>query len=183
VAYFGIPSRHLPSPGHRGSLPSGLGDSEEDQFRRGAAALKAALDLNPRGGYVKGSRAREALEKAIDLIPDARAADFGIHLTTGSGPIAELFRYRLAPETLATVIDLLKNKAAREVARVRAEIRRREIERQQIERRIQQDEQRIRDLTRRLCDVINQVCGSEGNSSDQCTSARSMALQNGIRCP
>jgi hypothetical protein len=187
MAYFGIPSRKFLASRHSRCRETGLGDPDDEQFRKAAAALQSALDLNPRGGYVKGSRAREALEKAIGNVPDSLATKLLDHLLNNTGPLAELFRYRLAPETQISMYKILLMKAQRDRDRTKErldrEIRRRNQAQQEAERELRESNDRIRDMERRFCDTVNQICAVSGAASAQCAVARVKAVQNNIRCP
>jgi hypothetical protein len=147
----------------RGGGPlSGLGDSEDEQIRKAANALKEALDLNPRGGYVKGSAARAALERAIDLLPDSGAGRLGMHLLQGSGPIAELFRHRLHPATQEAMMAILLKKAVASWKEKPAW---------------------LREAEREACVVQRRVCSGGRENSAECAAERSANAQTGIRCP
>jgi hypothetical protein len=72
--------------------------------------IKKALDLNPAGGYVKGSSARSVLDAAFASVPVCLAAKVFIELRFGNSPLARLFKHRLHPKTFREMLDILKMK-------------------------------------------------------------------------
>lgn len=72
--------------------------------------IKKALDLNPAGGYVRGTPARSALDAAFASVPVCLAAKVFIELRFGNSPLARLFKYRLHPRTFREMLDMLKTK-------------------------------------------------------------------------
>ena len=84
---------HAPSDREEHASAQGLSDdTPEQQFRNSFAVIKAALELNLRTGYVKGSSARKKLEEAFESVPPCFAQQLGDHLLSNEGPLAKLFR-------------------------------------------------------------------------------------------
>ncbi|MEO8134765.1 MAG: hypothetical protein ABI831_12395 [Betaproteobacteria bacterium] len=167
-------------------------DPDEKKFRDSFAAIKAALELNPKGGYVKGSTARKKLEDAFESVPQCLALRLAQYLMDSDGPTASLFRYRLHDETQKTMLLILLARKAKECLEMqRAELRRREEE----QRRRQEEEKRRRESV--ICaklketdSVVDELCRQEGDTSDVCREQRSRARKNreetraeGVRCP
>lgn len=74
------------------------------------ARIKAALDLNPKGGYVRGSAARAALDSAIGDVPICLAPKVFVELRFGNSAVARLFKLRLHPKTFGELLEMLKTK-------------------------------------------------------------------------
>jgi hypothetical protein len=157
------------------------------QFQKSLAAIRAALELNPRTGYVKGSPPRRQLDDAFESVPPCSAQELAKQLLNGQGPLEKLFRYRLAAPTQQAMLNVLMRKAKEWLERKRAEIRRLE----------EEGRRRIEELVRRLCTnirekeiLIGEVCRRTGEGSDQCRKLRSEEFKareelrmHGIRCP
>lgn len=79
-------------------------------FQQSLARIKAALDLNPKGGYVRGTPARAALDAAFAAVPVCLAARVLIELRFGTSSVARLFKYRLHPKTFGEMLEMLKTK-------------------------------------------------------------------------
>jgi hypothetical protein len=84
-------------------------------------AIKRALQLNPVGGYVKGSCAREQLDAAFECVPLSSAQNLYDQLTDPRDILGKLFRYRLASPTRLTMLKILGRKAEDYRALIRAE--------------------------------------------------------------
>lgn len=74
------------------------------------AKIKQALDINPKGGYVRGTPARAALDAAFGGVPICLAAEVLIELRFSNSPLAKLFKYRLHRKTFGEMLDILKHK-------------------------------------------------------------------------
>ena len=79
-------------------------------LQQNLANIKAALDLNPKGGYVRGTPARAALDAAFGGVPVCLAAEVLIELRFGNSPVARLFKYRLHRKTFGEMLEMLKTK-------------------------------------------------------------------------
>lgn len=79
-------------------------------LQQNLARIKAALDINPKGGYVRGTTARAALNAAFGDVPICLAAQIYIELRFGNTPLAKLFKFRLHTKTRGEMLDLLKQK-------------------------------------------------------------------------
>src|SRR5262245_44306368 len=77
-------------------------------LQQALARIKTALDLNPKGGYVKGSSARAALDAAFLAVPVCLAAEVFTELRFGNSPVAKLFKLRLHPKTFNEMLNILK---------------------------------------------------------------------------
>jgi hypothetical protein len=88
----------------------GFAEPNPTPFQKSVAAIKAALDLNPAGGYVRASSARAALDTAFLSVPPCDAAKLFRELRFGNTPLARLFKYRLHPKTFREMLDILNGK-------------------------------------------------------------------------
>jgi hypothetical protein len=135
---------------------------------RSIDAITKALQLNPAGGYVKGSAARRALDLAIASVPVTAARELHDQLTAATGPLGRLFRLRLHRATRATLLAVLwakhleqqkvlndANVALKEACE-RAKAR-------HSERRV-----RLAEYER----AVDKVCRLSGEDSDDCQKAR-----------
>jgi hypothetical protein len=165
-----------------------FGDIPDVQFQKSLAAIQAALELNPRTGYVKGGPPRKKLEEAFESVPPVSALDLTQRLLQNEGPLERLFRYRLHPATQGAILKgILLRKAEEELNRKREEAHRRELERTRI----------IEELRQKVCAnmkardrLIEDLCRRTGEGSEQCRNFRSQALKareelrmENIRCP
>lgn len=135
---------------------------------------------------MKGSGAHGQLEEAFASVPPSFAEVLRLHLIGGEGPLAKLFRYRLAPLTQKAMLQILVNKAKAYQQQKREDLRRKE----------QENGQETEELRQKMCakskeiDAISQeLCMQKGEGSDACLSARAEALEanyqsrrKGIRC-
>src|SRR5947207_648701 len=78
---------------------------DTSQRQESLDAVLRALQLNPVGGYVKGSSARKQLEEAFKSVPVTSALELFNQLRTGAGPLGRLFQYRLHDVTKHTMLD------------------------------------------------------------------------------
>jgi hypothetical protein len=177
----------------------GFSDDVPDlqRFQKSLVAIRAALELNPRTGYVKGSPPRKQLDDAFESVPQCSAFELATQLLKGEGPLEKLFRYRLARPSQRAMFLVLMRKVNECQQQKREELRRIQEE----QRRIQEEQRRIQEEQRRrneeICrnlmskDVlIAEFCRLTGEGSDQCRKLRSGALKTreqirmqGIRCP
>jgi hypothetical protein len=72
--------------------------------------IKKALDLNPAGGYVRGSAARRVLDAAFGDVKPCLALAVFKELRFGNSPLARLFKHRLHPKTFREMLEMLKTK-------------------------------------------------------------------------
>ena len=95
-----------------GRTPFGLAGFAEPTtpLQQNLAKIKAALDLNPKGGYVRGTPARAVLDAAFGGVPICLAAQVFIELRFSNSPLARLFKYRLHPRTFGEMLEILKHK-------------------------------------------------------------------------
>ena len=89
---------------------AGFGEPTPTPLQQRLAQIKAALDLNPKGGYVRGTPARAALDAAFAAVPVCLAAEVLIELRFGNSPVARLFKYRLHRKTFGEMLEMLKTK-------------------------------------------------------------------------
>ena len=165
-----------------------FGDTPDAQFQKSLAAIQAALELNPRTGYVKGSPPRKKLEEAFESVPPASAMDLTQRLLKNEGPLERLFRYRLHPATQGAILEgILLRKAKDFLQQKKEELRRRELERARM----------IEELRQKVCanmkakdSLIEDLCRRTGEGSEECRNFRSQAIKGreefrmqNIRCP
>jgi hypothetical protein len=86
----------------------GLSDDAPDpqQLQKSLAAIRAALALNPRTGYVKGSPPRKQLEEAFESVPRSSALELTKQLLEKEGLLERLFRYRLHAATQQAMLGI-----------------------------------------------------------------------------
>src|SRR5215212_8113656 len=142
---------------------------------RSVDAIRRALQLNPFGGYVKGSPARRALEEAFESVPSCSALKLGQQLMKSEGALEKSFRHRLHADTQKAMIQVLIRKAKECQEQEKAELRRMEEE----ERRRVGEFARTRQL---ICaslaksdQLVEVLCKKSGESSDQCRTFRAKA--------
>lgn len=182
---------HAPSDRDEHARFQGLSDSSADeQLQKSLAAIRAALELNPRTGYVKGSSARKQLEEAFESVPPASALELFNQLGKGEGPLGRLFQYRPHAATQKAMLDILRGKIIEQQQQLqRAE---------QILKQVCEEEQKgIEEQRAALKDfdsAVEKVCKSRGEESDQCQKFRFKLLESkmklddrirhhGFRCP
>lgn len=91
-----------------GRARAGIGAlAQPSDLARSKELLMKALEINPREGYVKGSRARTMLRLAVLSVPFSSAKALRDQLKAGTGALGELFQRRLHPETQKWVLDKL----------------------------------------------------------------------------
>ena len=78
--------------------------------KTGKDAILCALGLNPVGGYVKGSPARQQLDAAFNSVPSSSAGKLRKELEGRKTALAKWFRYRLAGPTRQTMLEILERK-------------------------------------------------------------------------
>jgi hypothetical protein len=167
----------------------GLSDDTSDvqQLQKSLAAIRAALQLNPRTGYIKGSPPRKQLEGAFESVPQCSALELSRQLLKGEGPVEKLFRYRLARPTQGAMLEVLVRKAKECQQQQRDKLRRLEEE----QRRTREESRQM--MCRLLMDrdlLVAKICRLMGEGSDECRNRRSEAMKEneelrmlGIRCP
>jgi hypothetical protein len=182
---------HTPSDRDEHVRFQGLSDDAPDpqQLQKSLAAIRAALELNPRTGYVKGSPPRKQLEEAFESVPRSSALELTKQLLKKEGPLERLFRYRLHAATQQAILGILLRKAREFSQQLKEELRRKEEQRRRLE------EQRRLHLelcaaSKRRDSLIEELCRRTGEGSDQCRKFRSEALQtreqfrkDGFPCP
>ena len=89
---------------------AGLAEPNPTPLQQQLAKIKAALDINPKGGYVRGTPARATLDAAFGGVPICLAAEVLLELRFGNSPLARLFKYRLHRKTFGEMLDILKHK-------------------------------------------------------------------------
>jgi len=185
------------APGDRGAHAGvhGLSADAPDlrQFQKSLTAIRAALDLNPRMGYVKGSRPRQQLEEAFESVPPCSAPELGQQLK-GGGTLAKLFRYRLATSTQQAMIDILIRKANECLVQNKEQERQLEVKQKRLVEEQKREKQRLLQLLCELSkakdDLADELCRRTGEDDERCRKLRSDALKareqdrkDGIRCP
>jgi len=137
------------------------------------AAIMAALQRNPVGGYIINTEPRRALEAAFASVPPCSALDLAMELNRRETPLAKLFQYRLATPTRAAMRNILSQK---------------------MDECISQTSLR-QDARTTLCPMIKrgiadvaEICRITGNDSDNCKRARARELSmqenaRRINCP
>jgi hypothetical protein len=180
--------RDRTQPTHWPSLADGLANGlADDPLNASLAAIKAALDLNPKLGYLPGSAARRQLEAAFAAVPQSAALEVTRQFLNQQGALEKLFRHRLHPITQQAMLRVLLNKAKEFQQQERERLRRMEAERQR----------QLLALNRRLCanlkqqdSLIDEVCRRTGEASDSCRTLRMEAIQaraqvraQGVQCP
>jgi hypothetical protein len=178
-------------PTHGLGLANGLADSPLTQR---LAAIKAALDLNPKRGYLPGSAARQQLEAAFAAVPQSAALELTNQFLNQQGALEKLFRHRLHPVTQKVMLSILLKKAKEFQQQERETLRRMEAERQQKETERQR---LILELNRKICanlkqedSLIDEVCRQTGANSNSCRTLRAKTIQareqmrsQGVQCP
>ncbi|HEX6719834.1 MAG TPA: hypothetical protein VF088_22195 [Pyrinomonadaceae bacterium] len=169
----------------------GLAEPQDTSDRaRSLEAIKKALDLNPAGGYVKGSSARRKLEDAIKSVPVTSALEIFNQLRNGVGTLGKLFQYRLHDATKRTMLDILWLKHLEQQKQLKdaQEILKRACEEQK------QAIEKFRVAVRTMEDSVEQICKTTGEDSDACQKSRFTLLEaktrledtirtHGTRCP
>jgi hypothetical protein len=170
---------------------SGLAEPRDTSDRgKSLEAIRKALQLNPVGGYVKGSSARRKLDDALKSVPITSALEVFNQLKTGVGPLGRLFQYRLHDQTKPIVLDILWSKHleqqkqlkdAQEILKNACELQKQSIEKHRV-------------ALKNIEDSVEQICKSTGEDSDTCLKARFTLLEaktrledairtHGARCP
>lgn len=169
----------------------GLAQPRDTSARqRSLDAILSALQLNPVGGYVKGSSARKQLEESFESVPVTSALEVHNQLKNGEGSLGRLFQYRLHDATKVVMLNILwlkhleqqkQLKDAQEVLQKVCEDQKKMIERQRIA---------LRDFE----NAVERVCKLSGEDSDACQKARFELLEyktrfedkirtHAVRCP
>jgi hypothetical protein len=87
---------------------AGFGElAQPSDLDRSKELLMKVLELNPAGGYVKGSAAGNRLRIAILTVPFGSAKTLHDQLKAGTGALGQLFQRRLHPETQKWVLGRL----------------------------------------------------------------------------
>ena len=155
-----------------------IGDTSQRQ--RSLDAILRALQLNPVGGYVKGSLARKQLEEAFESVPPTSALEVFNQLGKGEGPLGRLFRYRLHDATQKAMLKILEIKIN--------EQKRQQLEAEQKLKVVMEEQQKFlekaqKELAKqcaRLKDTkkgAEEVCKSQGEDSDLCQQVRFALLE------
>ena len=153
----------------------GLHDTPADaeQFDKSRAAIQAALALNPKAGYVKGSLARQQLEQGFESVPITRAQELLDQLSATADPLGRSFRYRLHTATQLTMRAILERKSV--------EQQRKLLEAQQnLERVCRETAPQVANVRARIDDfdkALERICKAFGEDSDQCQELRFKALE------
>lgn len=147
------------------------GDTSERQ--KSFSAILKALQLNPVGGYVKGSFARTKLEDALKSVPITSALEVFNQLKNGEGVLGRLFQYRLHDATKKIVLNILwlkhleqqkQLKKAQEFVKNVCDEQKRGIERASAA---------LQDFDKR----VERVCKLDGEDSDACQKLRFKLLE------
>lgn len=94
-----------------GRTGAGIGAlAQPSDLERSIELLTKVLQLNPAGGYVKGSKAGRALRTVILTVPWSSAGALHDQLKAGTGAVGQLFQRRLHPDTQKWVLDKLARK-------------------------------------------------------------------------
>jgi len=146
--------------------------ADEDQTSRDA--ILKALQLNPVGGYVRGSAARKQLDDAINSVPVCSALQLAQQLLNGQGSLERLFRYRLDPATQQTLLKILAEKA--KVCQQ---------QQKDILRRKEEDARTMQEMLQQMCvtlrkeePLIQELCRRTGEDSEQCRKFRAGVLES-----
>jgi hypothetical protein len=163
---------------------------DTSQRQKSLDAILRALQLNPVGGYVKGSSARKQLEEAFEAVPGTSALELFNQLRRREGPLGRLFHYRLHDITKGTMLDILWRK--------HLEQRRQLQEAQQALKQACDEEKKLIEQQdarlKALDNAVEKVCKLNGEDSDRCQKSRFELLEakmkldetvrrHGFRCP
>ena len=162
---------------HPSSL-RGLGEPRDTSDRgRSLEAIRKALDLNPAGGYVKGSRARKKLDDALKSVPITAALEIFNQLKNGQGPLGRLFQYRLHDDTKPIVLNILwlKHLEQQRVLKDAQDVLKRACEDQK------KSIETARTAIKELESAVERVCKTSGEDSDACQKARFNFLESKTR--
>jgi len=131
-------------------------------------AIKKALDLNPVGGYVKGSSARRKLVDALRSVPLTSALEVFNQLKNGVGPLGKLFQYRLHDFTKRTMLDFLwsRHLEQQRVAKDAEERFKKVCEEKK------RDLEKLRITLKDFEKSVEDLCKLSGEDSDTCLKAR-----------
>jgi hypothetical protein len=154
---------------------SGFAEPPQPTLAQAKAAIMAALQLNPVGGYIINTPPRQALEAAFALVPPCSALELGMELNRKETPLAKLFQYRLATPTRAAMRNILSKKMDECTSKTDL---------------LQEARRTLCPMMKEMETKVAEICRIRGNDSDLCKQDRSqlLALQEklrraGINCP
>jgi hypothetical protein len=163
---------------------------DTSQRQQSLDAVLRALQLNPVGGYVKGSSARKQLEEAFESVPGTSALELFNHLRRGEGLLGRLFHYRLHDVTKGTMLNILWQKHLEQQRQLQ--------EAQQALKQICEEEKKVIEQQaaglKAFESAVERVCKVNGEGSDACQKSRFEFLEakmklddtvrhHGLRCP
>jgi hypothetical protein len=163
---------------------------DTSDHRRSLDAILKALQLNPAGGYVKGSSARTKLEEALKSVPVTSAFEIFNQLKNGVGSLGKMFQYRLHDATKLVMLNILWAKHLEQQKQLR--------DAQEVLKSVCEDEkkaiERQRAALKDFDEAVEKVCKLSGENSDACQKARFRLLEaktrladtvraNTARCP
>ncbi|MEO8134764.1 MAG: hypothetical protein ABI831_12390 [Betaproteobacteria bacterium] len=156
------------------AAPQGLAQPRDTSDRQQSLdAILKALQLNPVGGYVKGSAARRQLEAAIDSVPRTSALELHDQLGTGTGPLGKLFKYRLHEATQKAMRDILWTKhLAQKKAKEEADLSLKQAC-DEARKAIAKNQAVLKTLE----SAVEKACALSGEDSDQCQEFRFTLLE------
>ena len=152
----------------------GVGEPRDTSDRgRSIEAIRKALDLNPVGGYVKGSAARKKLDDALKSVPITSALEIFNQLKNGVGPLGRLFQYRLHDATKPIVLNILwaKHLDQQKILKDAQDLLKRACEDQK--KTIERAKVALKDYE----SAVERVCQTSGENSDACQKARFELLE------
>ncbi len=153
---------------HPGSVRAFGEPRDTSDTGRSLEAIRKALDLNPMGGYVKGSAARKKLDDALKSVPITSALEIFNQLKNRQDPLGRLFQYRLHDATKPIVLNILwtKHLEQQRVLKEAQDVLKRACEDQKI------GLERARVAIKTLESAVERVCETSGEDSDACQKAR-----------
>lgn len=175
---------------HPGSVRAFGEPRDTSDTGRSLEAIRKALDLNPIGGYVKGSAARKKLDDALKSVPITSALEIFNQLKNRQDPLGRLFQYRLHDATKPIVLNILWAKHL-EQQRIHKEV-------QDVVKRLCEDQktsiESVRIALKTFESTVERVCQTSGENSDACQEKRFELLEaktrhedairsHAIRCP
>lgn len=163
------------TPSHREGriLFHGLSDDPSQQFDKSVASIKAALDLSPSGGYMKGSPARQKLDAGFESVPITFARELLDQLKEPQNTLGRLFRYRLHPATQLTMRTILERKSVEQQQKLLEAKQNLERVCRETAGKFAASQVQLNNLEKSL----NNICKNLGEDSDQCQELRFKTLE------
>jgi hypothetical protein len=163
---------------------------DTSQRQKSLDAILRALQLNPVGGYVKGSSARKQLEEAIESVPGTFALELFNQLQRGEGLLGRLFQYRLHDVTKGTMLNFLWQKHLEQQRQLQEAQQALKQACEEEKKMIEQQDARLKAFE----SAVERVCKLNGEDSDACQKSRFELLEakmkldetvrrHGLRCP